>query len=35
MDVLARTDEKKALEFGKARIAAAMVEETVGERKAA
>jgi len=35
MDVLARTDEKKALEFGKARVAAAMVEETVGERKAA
>ncbi len=35
MDVFARVDQKRALEFGKARVAAMMVEEPVGGRKTA
>jgi hypothetical protein len=35
MDVFARIDQRKALEFGKARVAAMMVEEPVGGRKTA
>src|SRR5262249_5150904 len=35
MDVFARVNQKQALEFGKARISAMMVEEQVGGRKAA
>src|SRR5262249_25094696 len=35
MDVFARVNQKQALEFGKARISALMVEEQVGGRKTA
>jgi hypothetical protein len=35
MDVFARVDQKQALEFGKARLAAMIVEEPVGARKTA
>jgi hypothetical protein len=35
MDVFARVDQRRALEFGKARVAAMMLEEPVGGRKTA
>jgi hypothetical protein len=35
LDVFARVDHRKALEFGKARVSAMMVEEPVGARKTA